>query len=69
MNESRSFNDQSISRAIRKAISRFNNLPEEDINGRMKCVMAVAALGAIGLIGDRNMAMSNISYVEGTLSR
>lgn len=69
MFENRQVNDQSIIRAIRKAIGKFNSLPEEDINGRLRVVMAVASLGAVGLVANKQMVASTVSYIESTLAR
>jgi hypothetical protein len=69
MSETHSLNDQYLSRAIRKAIVRFNSADKDDIEGKLRAVMAAAALGAVGAIRDTNIAKSTIGYIEAALAR
>ena len=64
----RSQNDQTLVRAIRRAVSNFNTIPDNDINGKLRAIMAVAALGAVGTVTNRQMSASTISYISAALS-
>ena len=65
MVESKSFNDQSLVRAIRKAVERFN--AAEPTDEKLRAIMAVSALGAVGLVTNNQMRTSTVSYIESRL--
>ena len=67
MAEIKAFNDQSLIRAIRQAVSRFNSAADDDINAKLKAIMEVAALGAVGTVSNRQMSLSTISYIQSAL--
>ncbi len=65
MAEQKFFNDQTIARAIRKSVERFGSA--EDLDGKLRAIMALAALGAAGLINNGQMRVSTASYIESRL--
>ncbi len=61
----RSFNDQSLVRSIRRAVERFNSATEDE--DKLRAIMAVSALAAVGLVSNSQMRVSTISFIEGRL--
>lgn len=58
-------NEQMITRTIRKAVVAFDSA--EDDSDRMRAIMALSALGALNLIGNRQMVMATARFIEAKL--
>lgn len=60
-----SANDQFLVRVIRRKIEDFNGADNEA--DRQRAVMAMSALSAAALIGNRQMTQSTLRYIESRL--
>lgn len=68
MSEQRSpIGDQSVVRLIRQAVNRFDSLPDDDIEGKLRCVLLLAGLGATSLISNNQMRQSTVSFLVGRI--
>ena len=63
----RNMGDQSIVRLVRQAITRFDALPESDIEGKLRCILLVSSLAAAGMITNHQMRLSTVSFVVGRI--
>lgn len=62
------YSDQSLVRAIRKAVIRFKSAHDDDLNAKLKALMTVSALGAVAGVSNPHMVVSTVSFIEGALS-